>query len=501
MVPRKLSVLFSFFSYGGNGGIASEHPDVRRWYSATLQAAVRDERISEVSEFEISDTPITLGRNKAVLVGRNRKADVLVMVDSDQSPDLHLGEPGSKPFFQSSFDFIYDNWDKGPHVVGAPYCGPPPNELVYVFRWERPSSLDTVDCGTKIGMYSRTEAAIMSGIQPSSGLPTGLIMYDMRIFDVCEPKDLEPGEVAKGWFYYEWEDKYAANKISTEDGTATRDMALIGCAKLGYNPVHCNWDAWAGHWKPYCVPKPRPVTVEAMTERFRAAAIEGRSDRHRMTLVGSGEGTHGELGKFFAGEIVNEVAPSELKESDLYDGNATVEDWKVLSGLVKKHANGQVVVEVGSFVGQTAKLLSRSGAGVVWCVDTWEGSYNDSTGEICKHVDIKSKFDENCKDEIEANRIVGWKIDSISASAFMKDKSAALVYIDANHGYDEVLADIKAWLPKVKSGGVVAGHDFDIRFGDGRVAFPGVRKAVEEVFGDDFVRPVPGSSVWYHVVK
>ena len=40
------------------------------------------------------------------------------------------------------------------------------------------------------------------------------------------------------------------------------------------------------------------------------------------------------------------------------------------------------------------------------------------------------------------------------------DKSLDFVFIDAGHDYTSVKKDIDAWLPKVKSGGILAGHDF-----------------------------------------
>jgi hypothetical protein len=34
------------------------------------------------------------------------------------------------------------------------------------------------------------------------------------------------------------------------------------------------------------------------------------------------------------------------------------------------------------------------------------------------------------------------------------------VYIDGNHSLPYVIADLAAWVPKVRPGGIVSGHDF-----------------------------------------
>lgn len=57
--------------------------------------------------------------------------------------------------------------------------------------------------------------------------------------------------------------------------------------------------------------------------------------------------------------------------------------------------------------------------------------------------------------------------------------SCDLVYIDADHRYESVKRDIFDWLPKVRNGGIIAGHDYKPR-GGGK----GVFKAVNEIFGE-----------------
>jgi predicted O-methyltransferase YrrM len=56
----------------------------------------------------------------------------------------------------------------------------------------------------------------------------------------------------------------------------------------------------------------------------------------------------------------------------------------------------------------------------------------------------------------------------------IKDESLDFVFIDADHKYYSVIADIKKWSPKVKIGGFVSGHDCDHR---------GVKRALVEVYG------------------
>lgn len=282
MVPRKLHVATAFFNYSGNGGISCEHPSIRDWWGTTLVKMKSDERVASVSSFDLSDTPITMTRNAAVLKARNAGIDVLLMVDSDQFPDLYVGRnPEAKPFWDSSFDFLYAHYDKGPCVIAAPYCGPPPNEPVLVFRLVDFESGCPDDAPWKIEMYTRHEAASLGGIHPAASLATGLMMIDMRATDLTKPQ--RAGD--KPWFYYEYTDLYESIKGSTEDVTFTRNIMLTGYEKLGYNPLFCNWDSWAGHMKSKCVGKPLAMTVDRIHQNLVRAVAEGRQSDERVTWI------------------------------------------------------------------------------------------------------------------------------------------------------------------------------------------------------------------------
>ena len=73
----------------------------------------------------------------------------------------------------------------------------------------------------------------------------------------------------------------------------------------------------------------------------------------------------------------------------------------------------------------------------------------------------------------------------------MEDGELDFVFIDGEHTYEAAKSDIEAWCPKVCSGGLLMGHDYD------RQRFPGVCRAVDE-FGETHSVKVGrgGHSVW-----
>jgi len=292
--PRKYKVMIAFFSYGGNGGMKSEHPDVRDWLVRTLFAAKKDPRISETICVEMADTPITMCRNKAVLDARECSADILVMIDSDMCPDC---EPGAPKWWDTAFNFLDSMYDKMPVVIGAPYCGPPPMENIYVFRWQNCATNNPDECDMQLKAFTRYEAALQSGTRQVSALPTGLIMYDMRVFELINPtpryrqlRDLgltssEAARACPKWFDYEWTDEFGSDKGSTEDVLNTRDLSLAGVQKYGQNPVYCTWDCWAGHWKPKLVRKPQILTADSVSRSLADVVLRGNESGTRIEQV------------------------------------------------------------------------------------------------------------------------------------------------------------------------------------------------------------------------
>lgn len=52
------------------------------------------------------------------------------------------------------------------------------------------------------------------------------------------------------------------------------------------------------------------------------------------------------------------------------------------------------------------------------------------------------------------------RMTSLEAAQQVPDRSLDFVYIDGNHQEPFISQDLAAWIPKVRSGGIVAGHDY-----------------------------------------
>lgn len=77
-----------------------------------------------------------------------------------------------------------------------------------------------------------------------------------------------------------------------------------------------------------------------------------------------------------------------------------------------------------------------------------------------------------------AGRLILLRGDSVEMAQCVPDGELDFVFIDADHEYESVKADIEAWAPKVRRGGLISGHDY------GDDDWPGVEQAVKERFGD-----------------
>lgn len=498
MQPRKLKVAFAFFPYGGNGAAPSENPATRNWLIPTIVKAKQDPRIEDgILRRDWADTPITMCRNDAVRWAREEGADVLVMVDSDNIPDIMLGiDPTAKPFFETAFDFIYQNYEKGPHVVAAPYCGPPMSpdgsgsENVYVFLWRNFNSRNPTE-RFALRQFEREEAAVRTGIEPVAALPTGVIMFDLRAFDL----------IPHPYFTYEYKDARQCEKVSTEDVVTTRNLSMNSCIKLGYNLLHCAWDSWAGHVKPLTVGKPVIVHATNIAEALKAAVenrIESNVRRtyiHDANLPVHPDDVNGPTRIENVQPAVAAIDGSPLPVSETgfpCIHNTCGEDIEVLKKLVSgeaydtQYATRPIrIVELGSWAGLSAKAMAEAVEGIadyeIHCVDNWKGG-NSAQRKVAAACDVFAEFQHNVGERFGKTVFAHTADTAAYAEEWIKSDRGEvdIVFVDADHSYEGCLADIKAWMPIVRKGGIICGHDYSS-------AFNGVKRAVHDVFGWDVV--------------
>ncbi len=116
--------------------------------------------------------------------------------------------------------------------------------------------------------------------------------------------------------------------------------------------------------------------------------------------------------------------------------------------------------EIGVLFGEYSEYLCRANPALrLRCVDPWEASvsYHDMAGMPQKQFDAWEK---------EARRRLAplgcqlLKMPSVEAAAEIPDRSLDFVYIDADHSFVPLVLDLQAWTPKVKVGGIMAGHDY-----------------------------------------
>ena len=138
-----------------------------------------------------------------------------------------------------------------------------------------------------------------------------------------------------------------------------------------------------------------------------------------------------------------------------------------------------IMAEVGSFAGESAELfLMTRKVRHITCVDLWSDENNYGTTKSAPYI---GQAEKDFKERMSLYNPVMYdvlKTDSVEGASYFKDRSLDFVYIDADHIYKYVKADIEAWLPKVKIGGIIAGHDYKAR------VQTGVKQAVHEIFGE-----------------
>jgi cephalosporin hydroxylase len=148
--------------------------------------------------------------------------------------------------------------------------------------------------------------------------------------------------------------------------------------------------------------------------------------------------------------------------------------------VIEDGEDGDHFVEVGAWKGRSAAYMAvniaNSNKKIKFdVVDTWQGSEEHKDDDSVKNDNLYQEFLTNMEPVKDYYRPL--RMTSLEAAAQYPDDSLSFVLLDASHTYKDVAADIEAWLPKVKSGGILAGDDY-------HHTWQGVVDAVDELLPD-----------------
>lgn len=168
-------------------------------------------------------------------------------------------------------------------------------------------------------------------------------------------------------------------------------------------------------------------------------------------------------------------------------------DEKTLIKILSKVTKGPLV-EVGCWTGHSTSFIAKRAVDIfseAIIVDNFEGNEGTPLFDFAKENEVKRIFISNMKELDLWDNISLFCMDSNEAHKFIDDNSVEFIFIDAGHTYEQVKEDLINYIPKVKQGGIICGHDYESTtydekyinedYVDGK--HHGVIKAVNEIIG------------------
>ncbi|WP_342108661.1 class I SAM-dependent methyltransferase [Methylobacterium sp. SI9] len=178
--------------------------------------------------------------------------------------------------------------------------------------------------------------------------------------------------------------------------------------------------------------------------------------------------------------------PADLRPADL-------QGWRSIHPYLEEAViavRPRVVIEIGTWKGASALFLARTMAehdvaGSVIAVDTWLGAV-DHWADAALFAELATEhgypslyrtFLANVVREGMTDRIVPLPLDSVNAAELLRLRGIAadVIHLDAGHEEASVAADLRAWWPILRPGGLLIADDYDSTGG----RFPGVTRAVD----------------------
>lgn len=152
------------------------------------------------------------------------------------------------------------------------------------------------------------------------------------------------------------------------------------------------------------------------------------------------------------------------------------------------HLLPQIITEYGykigceigvAFATHSKAILEKSNVNVLYSIDPYlhfpMEKYDDCMNLDQRDFDVLFSI-VTYRLKPFGNRSIVMRKTSLEAAKNFKKHELDFIYLDANHSYESVKAELEAWYDLVKPGGLISGDDY------GHAQFPGVKKAVDEFF-------------------
>jgi hypothetical protein len=120
--------------------------------------------------------------------------------------------------------------------------------------------------------------------------------------------------------------------------------------------------------------------------------------------------------------------------------------------------NYTIGVELGVQEGRYSETLCQSNPNLMlYCIDAWKAykGYIDFTNKA-----RLERFYNHALKRLYKYPCLVMRRFGKDAVKYFDDGSLDFIYIDANHAFEAVTEDIKMWYPKIRSGGIISGHDY-----------------------------------------
>lgn len=156
--------------------------------------------------------------------------------------------------------------------------------------------------------------------------------------------------------------------------------------------------------------------------------------------------------------------------------------------LLRRLPSNAIVAEIGVAEGKfSQQIFKLTSPDKLHLIDLWDPNYDFPylpdirDGDHCFEV-ASSKF----KQEITSGNVIFTRNDSLKAVNDFPDNYFDWIYIDTTHSYQRTFNELSAYMPKIKTNGILAGHDHTPGNINRGIEFGVIEAAKEFCYKNDF---------------